>query len=77
MEDPHGTCDTAAFPQSPRPEEAGCTLTGTGAVSGGLFFFIGSSGNHKANILLEDGFFGVPCEQTERGNGSTSGHRGQ
>lgn len=52
----------SAFPQSPRPEEADrarCTLTGTGAVSGGLFFFIGSSGNHKANILLEDGFRGA------------------
>ncbi len=64
MEDPHGAYDTAAFCFSPVAETRGgrparCTLTGTGAVSGGLFFFIGSSGNHKANILLEDGFRGA------------------
>lgn len=64
MEDPHGACDTTALCFSPVAETrggrpAGCTLTGTGAVSGGLFFFFGSSGNHKANILLEDGFWGA------------------
>lgn len=64
MEDPHGACDTAAPCFSPAARtrvgrQARCTLTGTGAASGGLFFFIGSSGNHKANILLEDGFRGA------------------
>lgn len=64
MEDPHGACDTGALCFSPNDETRGgrparCTLTGTGAMSGGLFFFIGSSGNHKANILLEDGFRGA------------------
>ncbi|KAI4802076.1 hypothetical protein KUCAC02_019934 [Chaenocephalus aceratus] len=64
MEDPHGACDTVALCFSPVTETRGGrparrTLTGTGAASGGLFFFIGSSGNHKANILLEDGFRGA------------------
>lgn len=64
MEDPHGACDTAALCFSPVTKTRGgrpalCTLTGTGAVSRGLFFFIGSSGNHKANILLEDRFWGA------------------
>ncbi|KAK5879901.1 hypothetical protein CesoFtcFv8_022977 [Champsocephalus esox] len=64
MEDPHGACDTVALCFSPVTKTRGGrparrTLTGTGAASGGLFFFIGSSGNHKANILLEDGFRGA------------------
>lgn len=82
MEHPHGACDTAALCFSPSGQDQR-RLTGRLHINWNrcsdreaLFFFIGSSGNHKANILLRT-VFGVPCEQTERGNGSTSSHRGR
>lgn len=65
MEHPHGACDTAALSVSPSGREQR-RLTGPLHINWNrcsdreaLFFFTGSSGNHKANILLEDGFRGA------------------
>lgn len=82
MEDPHGACDTTGpypFPQSRGQEEPGLgparfTLTGTGAVNGACFSSFAPEEIIK-QIYCWMTVFGVPCEQTERGNGSTSGFR--
>lgn len=87
MEHPHGACDTAAlcFTPSGRDQRR---LTGPLHINWNrcsereaLFFFIGSSGNHKANILLEDGFSGCPVsklrgemdQQAATGDGKSTG----
>lgn len=65
MEHPHGACDTTALCFSPSgPDQR--RLTGPLHINWNrcsdreaLFFFNGSSGNHKAKILLEDGFRGA------------------
>lgn len=92
MEDPHGACDTTPptdpLPKALRPEKADgpclCTLSGTGAASqrggdvGGWVVFSSSTSQEIIKqIYCRRTVFGVPCEQTERGNGSTSGHWGR
>lgn len=93
MEDPHGACDTTPPtnppPRALRPEKTDgpClrTLSGTGAASqgagageeSGVVFSSSTSQEIIKQIYCRRTVFGVPCEQIERGNGSTSGHWGR